>query len=36
VGIRVAGHERFHKRYAGRIATGAWSFTDPAMGGVVV
>jgi phospholipase C len=36
VRVRVAGSEQFVKRYAGRVETGAWSFTDPAMGGVVV
>lgn len=34
--VRVAGHERFEKRYAGRIETGEWSFTDPAMGKVAI
>ena len=30
--IRIAGHERFEKRYAGRVETGKAGFTDPAMG----
>jgi phospholipase C len=33
--VRVAGVENFEKRYAGRVETGQWSFSDPAMGGVV-
>ena len=36
VGVRLAGHERFEKRYGGRIESGAWSYTDPAMGRVDV
>jgi phospholipase C len=35
VAVAVAGNERFTKRYAGRVETGAWSYTDPAMGKVV-
>jgi phospholipase C len=32
--IRVAGANGFMKRYAGRVETGEWSMSDPAMGGV--
>ncbi|MEP0842066.1 MAG: phospholipase C, phosphocholine-specific [Phycisphaerae bacterium] len=31
--VRVAGRDKPLKRYAGRVETGAWSYTDPAMGG---
>jgi phospholipase C len=34
--IRIADCPDFEKRYAGRVETGAWSYTDPAMGRVVV
>ncbi len=34
--VSVAGFERFAKRYAGRIETGAPSYSDPAMGRVEV
>ncbi len=30
--ITVVGVARFEKRYAGRVETGAWSISDPAMG----
>jgi phospholipase C len=30
--IRVLGDERFEIRYAGRLETGGWSYSDPAMG----
>jgi phospholipase C len=30
--LRVEGFARFEKRYAGRIETGAWGSSDPAMG----
>ena len=30
--VRVAGVQRFEKRYAGRAETGKWSTSDPAMG----
>lgn len=30
--VQVAGHDAFHERYAGRVETGGWSFSDPAMG----
>jgi phospholipase C len=29
--IHIAGSERFEKRYAGRVETGRWSTSDPAM-----
>jgi phospholipase C len=32
---RVAGSEAFLKRCAGRVETGAWSFSDPVMGAAV-
>ncbi|MGD9635847.1 MAG: phosphocholine-specific phospholipase C [Pirellulales bacterium] len=32
--IRIAGDAEFEHRYAGRIETGQWSFSDPAMGRV--
>ena len=34
-GIKVAGHNSFEKRYAGRVETGRAGYTDPLMGGVV-
>ncbi len=30
--VRITGSERFEKRYAGRVETGKWSISDPAMG----
>ena len=30
--VRIAGHDRFEKRYAGRVETGKNGFSDPAMG----
>ena len=30
--IRIAGNDSFEQRYAGRVETGEWSITDPAMG----
>ncbi|WP_020472006.1 phosphocholine-specific phospholipase C [Zavarzinella formosa] len=30
--VRVVGDDRFEKRYAGRVETGVWGFSDPAMG----
>ncbi|MBD1392672.1 phosphocholine-specific phospholipase C [Mucilaginibacter glaciei] len=33
--IRVNGYPNFEKRYAGRVETGATSYSDPLMGGVV-
>jgi phospholipase C len=33
--IRIAEHARFERRYAGRVETGRWSFSDPMMGRVV-
>jgi phospholipase C len=30
--LRVAGEHRFERRYAGRVETGNWSTSDPAMG----
>ncbi len=32
--VRIAGDPIFAQRYAGRVETGQWSITDPAMGGV--
>ena len=32
--VKVAGHNHFEKRYAGRVETGRSSFSDPFMGGV--
>ncbi|NCD71023.1 phosphocholine-specific phospholipase C [Mucilaginibacter agri] len=34
--IKVQGHASFEKRYAGRVETGASSFSDPLMGGTIV
>jgi len=34
VAIRVAGRDHFEHRYAGRVETGQWSQSDPAMGRV--
>jgi phospholipase C len=34
VSIRVVGNASFEQRYAGRVETGASSFSDPAMGGI--
>jgi phospholipase C len=33
--VQVDGADHFEQRYAGRVETGAASFTDPVMGGVV-
>lgn len=33
--IRVDGKEPFRRRYAGRVETGQWGYSDPAMGLVV-
>jgi len=33
--VRIAGVERFEKRYAGRVETGKSSYSDPLMSGVV-
>ncbi|MFO0807747.1 MAG: phospholipase C, phosphocholine-specific [Gemmataceae bacterium] len=30
--VRIAGHEPFEKRYAGRVETGQWSYSDPQIG----
>jgi phospholipase C len=30
--VRVADDDRFEKRYAGRVETGQWSFSDPMIG----
>ena len=30
--VQIAGVQSFEKRYAGRVETGQWSFSDPAMG----
>jgi phospholipase C len=32
--LRVEGAEKFGKRYAGRVETGLWSYSDPVMGRV--
>jgi phospholipase C len=33
--VRIADSMLFSKRYAGRVETGAWSFSDPIMGGIL-
>jgi phospholipase C len=33
--VRTATDERFQKRYAGRVETGKWTTSDPAMGRIV-
>lgn len=33
--LKLEGENSFEQRYAGRVETGAASFTDPAMGGIV-
>jgi phospholipase C len=33
--VRIDGKEPFRRRYAGRVETGLWSHSDPAMGRVV-
>ena len=33
--VRIDGKEPFRWRYAGRVETGQWSYSDPAMGRVV-
>ena len=33
--VRIDGKEPFRRRYAGRVETGLWSYSDPAMGRVV-
>jgi phospholipase C len=30
--VRIGNDHRFEKRYAGRVETGTWGFSDPAMG----
>jgi phospholipase C len=35
VSVRIASSPLFEKRYAGRVETGRWSYSDPAMGRVV-
>lgn len=32
LGIRVPEHDLFRKRYAGRVETGKWSYSDPSIG----
>ena len=32
VSVRIAKEARFEKRYAGRVETGKWRVSDPAMG----
>lgn len=32
--VGVGGHPHFRQRFAGRVETGQWGFSDPAMGGV--
>jgi phospholipase C len=32
--VRIPGVDAFLKRYAGRVETGAWSFSDPVLGAV--
>lgn len=31
--VRIAGNSEYIRRYAGRVETGNWSYSDPAMGG---
>jgi phospholipase C len=33
--VRIDGNEPFQRRYAGRVETGEWGYSDPAMGRVV-
>jgi phospholipase C len=33
--VRIDGKEPFRRRYAGRVETGHWSYSDPVMGRVV-
>jgi phospholipase C len=33
--VRIDGKEPYRRRYAGRVETGAWGYSDPAMGRVV-
>jgi phospholipase C len=33
--VRIDGKEPFRRRYAGRVETGQWGYSDPAMGRVV-
>ncbi len=33
--VRVAQLENFQRRFAGRVETGRWTFSDPAMGRVL-
>ena len=35
LGLKVEQIENFQRRFAGRVETGQWGITDPAMGGVV-
>jgi phospholipase C len=35
LGVRVLEHDQFKKRYAGRVETGHWTYSDPVMGRVV-
>jgi phospholipase C len=35
VSVRTVTGERFHKRYAGRVETGKWTTSDPAMGRMI-
>lgn len=35
VGVRIDGDTLFDKCYAGRVETGNWGYSDPAMGRVV-
>ncbi len=34
-GLKIERFETFQRRFAGRVETGQWSFSDPAMGGIV-
>jgi phospholipase C len=34
-GLKIEQDRNFERRFAGRVETGQWSFSDPAMGGVV-
>jgi phospholipase C len=35
VSVRTVTGDRFHKRYAGRVETGKWTTSDPAMGRII-
>ncbi|HTQ38425.1 MAG TPA: phospholipase C, phosphocholine-specific [Pirellulales bacterium] len=35
IGLRILQSENYYRRFAGRVETGQWTFSDPAMGRVV-